>query len=500
MRCGVVLFFFCLVGLPVWGQGRSWDVELRVDAGAWGASAVRSPFKTLGGGVRAALREVERGNDVILRVAEGVYRESVRLVGGGGGGALAIEGLGEGFVLKGTRYVGGWSLEGSRFRLRVGRGELPRMVFVEGVRLRAVSRLEYVVAGTVFEGGGYLVMLPPPYGRVGGGTVEVSYGAGVGILVENLSHVTLRNVGVRGGYGQGIVLRDVGVANLSHCRVVYNESVGLLAEGVGSLSLENSFITKQAMSGVSLRGVGQLKMRGVQVSLNAWRWVETWNKEGLRRPCAFRSVGGKILAFNFVLHENRSDAVILEGTSAVFERVSIIGNLGRGIWVRGGEQVEPSVEVSEGVIAMQWATGVLNEGGLVSLKALVFYDNGREGKTPQLISQHQTFLDRCIVEAARSRGHLIEVSGRLQGQASHGEKAPYRGRGNLFYQREGKVFLLKDRLNAEGKALSLDLAAWQQRTGQDKDSLFGAPKLENPEKFEFLPSSESPWFRKKNPN
>ena len=475
------LLFLLFAFAPLALASDTWDSHLIVDPKHPKASHVRSPFKTLQSAGDKALQNALQGKSTRIKVASGIYRERLTLNNTHPERPTApilIEGIKNHTILSGVSPKKGWKLHRDNYFQLHTPNTTPRMIFVEGIRLKQVIDPRHITGGTFFQTSNTLLLLPPKYGHIKEDTVEIDRQSPFAIHAKNLSNIQISHITIEKGYRVGILLQDIEHAVLQDVHISYQHHVALKASHIQQLHIQNSTFKLQGKNGVDIHTVQTLLLQNVDINLNGWRWAEDPQKDPADKPIALKLTSiPSFEAFHLTLNENRGNAIVSYDTKGSVKESVMIGNFGKAIHA----QENSSLAIEDTMIAMQHEEATLSQTSTVILQNNILYDNGKSEQHPQInaLTGYIT-LQNNIIESVQGQASLIVAT-----------LDNYTGNHNLFYAPRTHPFMLSD--------TSLSFLQWQQRTRADTQSLFAPPKLENPASYEFLPTSQSPWFLRKHP-
>jgi hypothetical protein len=328
------------------------------------------------------------GNDAVIAIAAGVYREAVTISALSTTKSLTLQGSGESTVLTGAddwsigwtgladgSYVHAWPYRWGMKPIPSGWGDywnwdgngykrdiLRRfeMTYVNGSALRGVlTRAELSAAGTFYvdESSGSLYMRLPAGVGLAGSLVEVGTRLQP-LIINGRNNVTLRNRAVMHNRGaiQDDAIHIVNLQNLTMDGFVvrWTAYAGVGATYITGLQIRNSLFSDNGVDSIVGLGLNNVVFEDSEISRNNWRGWPAEHK-------GFDTVGKW-----------------QESRDIVVRRSRFIDNWGHGLWFDGDNQ---RVLVENVFSARNGLRGISLEynGGPVTIQDSKFCENGLVG-------------------------------------------------------------------------------------------------------------------------
>jgi hypothetical protein len=362
-----------------------------------------APLKTVQRAVQRANQANARGQAVRILLGAGVYRESLRLVGGSEhtDAPMVVEGE-PGAVLSGADiwtdwqaqpdgsytsawpYTFGmapipggwgqyWNSDGNGFRRDILRRS--ELVFADGAPLRGVLSDDELGPGTFFvdEDNQRLDVRLPDGRSMDGVTMEVTVRRPV-LLIDGRTHVTVRHLTVEKGRGAiqeaAVVVRDSEDVTVSDMLVQLNAYNGMATSGNERLVINGSRFDDNGVLGLSGYREKDIILEDTEIARNNWRGWPVGHEEW--------------------------DSVFkwLSVHGGVARRLRVVDNLGNGFWLDTDNR---NVELSESLISGNRKGGVTLEAnqGPIAVIANRICDNVEAGILDAQ-SDHVTLRDNHI--------------------------------------------------------------------------------------------------------
>ena len=307
-----------------------------------------SPVRTIQRGVTLANQANTAGNDALVSIGAGVYREAVTIGSLSTTRTLTLEGAGASTVLTGTDdWSTGWTLQGDDLHVhswpyRWGTKPVPRgwdsywnwdgngykrdilrrseMVYVNGQPLRGVlTPAELSTAGTFYvdETIGRLHLRLPSGVAMAGSLVEVGIRVSP-LLVDGRRHVTLRNFAVMRNRGAvqdaAVQLSNAQNVVVDGLQVRWTAYTGLATASISELHISSSIFSDNGVYGIGGYRNLTVLMDASEVARNNWRGWPAEHK-------GFDSVHKWV-----------------ESRDVTLRRSRFIDNWGHGVWFDGDNQ------------------------------------------------------------------------------------------------------------------------------------------------------------------
>jgi hypothetical protein len=331
------------------------------------AGTQASPVRTIQKGVTLANQANTAGNNAVVSIAPGIYREAVIIDTLSTAKTLTLEGAGTSTVLTGADdWSIGWTLQGNStyvhsWPYKWGMKPLPNgwygywnwdgngykrdvlrrseMVYVNGTPLRGVLTLAQLAApGTFFvdETNSKLYMLLPTGVALSNAVIEVGIRK-TPLLINGRNNVTLRNFAVMRSQG-AIQESAVQIANQANLTIDGLTVRWTASTGLSTAAITNLHIVRSVFDDNGINGFSDWHARGAlfednELARNNWRG---WPAE-----------------------QKGWDAVHkwTEARDVTIRRSRFIDNFGHGVWFDGDNQ---RVIIEDNFIARNGADGLGN--------------------------------------------------------------------------------------------------------------------------------------------
>lgn len=440
-------------------------------------------FNSVGAAIRKALEYASGDQSTHVLLKSGTYREKVSIFADTALDyapvAIMAEEAGRA-VISGSQVWNGWEVGGSGYFEKEYAGAADvAMVYISGVRLVRVPGDGRLTPGQYKVYGGKVFFLPPAGATVVDGVVEVALEIPEALVrIQNLDTLYVSGLYIRQSGGVGFVLERNWETVVEHCTLEHHFAAGLMVAGAGELVLYNVDALRNGKDGIVAMNTAGLAFVGGSASLNGFRVTEGELRASDTFGFAAKTVQ-RLALNNLQTADNQGQGLaVLGADEAAITSCKVINNRhGGGLLL----QVRDAA-VKESTFAANGNLGLVVVDSTCRAAWSIFTGNGT-GQAAQVMAVQNAVvsLDRCILSATSLSHPLLVVDGldnigTLSGNLYWGSDQPF-----VFNQ--GTV--------------ALDFPQWQTVSGQDLDSFWGDPVFNDPVRFEFIPRSDSAWYRQK---